>query len=167
MLPSINLAGPCVTNLSILISALTLCPGIWIYVQELRGIQASFQLLPLTQSSSGIHSYHMISGAAEQAFTPKALQPQAQPPSLPRRVDPAEVTEAKGHEHKRAPDESAAQHDADLIDLIKGYLQDPAFQEEVERVAQLWDRAEEELLAEHAAAGMDLETETNFSSEEP
>lgn len=53
---------------------------------------------------------------------------------------------------------SATQRDADVINLIKGYLQDPEFQAEVERMAELWDRAEEELLAEqYHQDSMDLE----------
>ena len=43
---------------------------------------------------------------------------------------------------------STSQDDAELVHLIKGYLQDPTFQEEVDRMAQLWDKAQEELLAE-------------------
>lgn len=120
------------------------------YIQEIRRIQVSLQLTaPIQKTLGGIHNCHMTSGSAEQAFTPEILQLQAQPPSLPCSADSAEVTEANGHRHTLGPDESTTQHDAELVELIKGYLQDPAFQEEVERVAQLWDRAEEELLAEH------------------
>ena len=43
---------------------------------------------------------------------------------------------------------STSQDDAELVNLIKGYLQDPTFQEEVDRMAQLWDKAQEDLLAE-------------------
>ncbi len=101
----------------------------------------------------------MMSGAAEQAFLPATQQPQSQPPSLPHRADHAEVPEAEAHGQRPDSDESPTQQDAELVDLIKGYLQDPAFQEEVEHVAQLWDIAEAQLLAEQggsAAAGMDL-----------
>jgi len=44
--------------------------------------------------------------------------------------------------------DSTSQDDAELVNLIKGYLQDPTFHEEVDRMAQLWDKAQEELLAE-------------------
>ena len=44
--------------------------------------------------------------------------------------------------------DSTSQDDAELVNLIKGYLQDPTFQEEVDRMAQLWDKAQEEVLAE-------------------
>jgi hypothetical protein len=35
-----------------------------------------------------------------------------------------------------------------MVNRIKGFLQDLHFQEEAERVLILWDRAEQELLAE-------------------
>lgn len=90
---------------------------------------------------------------------PEMLQPQSQPPALPCIAHHAEALKGEGQEYGLGSDESATQHDAEVVDLIKYYLQDPAFQEEVERVSQLWDRAEEEMLAEHGernAAGMDL-----------
>ena len=101
----------------------------------------------------------MTSEAAQQAYTPAMPQPQSQPPSLPQRADHAEVPEAEADGQRPDSDESATQQDAELVDLIKSYLQDPAFQEEVEHVAQLWDIAEAQLLAEqgqYAAAGTNL-----------
>ena len=104
----------------------------------------------------------MTSGSAEPAgqdLLPEMLQLESQPPALPWEADTAEAPEGKGQKYRPGSDESATRHDADVVDLIKSYLQDPAFQEEVERVAQLWDRAEAEMLAEHGegnTAGMDM-----------
>ena len=78
---------------------------------------------------------------------PEALRSQAndQLPCYVLRAGQPEAAGPAGRLHESAP---AMQSDAELVNLIKGFLQDPEFQEEVERVAMLWDRAEQELLAE-------------------
>lgn len=78
---------------------------------------------------------------------PEALRSQATdqlPCHVPRAGQP-EAEGPAGRLHESAP---AMQSDAEVVNLIKGFLQDPQFQEEVERLAMLWDRAEQELLAE-------------------
>ena len=70
----------------------------------------------------------MRSAPAEQAFLPATVQPQSQPLSLPDRADHAQVPVTEGQEHRLDSDESSTQQDAELVDLIKSYLQDPAFQ---------------------------------------
>ena len=77
---------------------------------------------------------------------PEALRSQATelPCHVPRAGQP-EAEALAGRLHESAP---AMQSEAEVVNLIKGFLQDPQFQEEVERVAMLWDRAEQELLAE-------------------
>ena len=61
--------------------------------------------------------------------------------------------EATGNQQQQnTEDESSTHSEEALLNVIKGYLQDPGFQEEVDRMEELWERAEGQLLAE---AGLD------------
>ena len=133
--------------------------------QEINRHSAALQTSALSQCAGGILHCRMPSDTSEQAVIPVVSQSQPLPIGSHCHAHHPEVQEVKAHRARLHLDSSGIEADAELVSLIKGYLQDPAFQEEVDRVAQLWDRAEAELLAEHEEHGAtDMELESFFTS---
>ena len=74
------------------------------------------------------------------------------PPASPQTVRD-KYCEITGNQQQQDMEDEYSMHSEEaLLNLIKDYLQDPGFQEEVDRIEQLWEKAEGELLAE---AGLD------------
>ena len=133
--------------------------------QEINRHPAALQKSALNQCAGGILHCRMPSNSSEQAVIPAVSQSQPLPTGSHCHAHHPEAQEAEAHQARLHSDSSGIETDAELVSLIKGYLQDPAFQEEVDRVAQLWDKAEAELLAEHEEHGAtDIELEGFLTS---
>ena len=74
------------------------------------------------------------------------------PPASPEVIHDEDCEMIGNQQQQDVEDEYSMHSEEALLNLIKEYLQDPGFQEEVDRMEQLWEKAEEELLAE---AGLD------------
>ena len=74
------------------------------------------------------------------------------PPASPEVICDKHCEMIGNQQQQDVEDEGFMHSEEALLNLIKGYLQDPEFQEEVDRMQQLWEKAEGELLAE---AGLD------------
>ena len=76
------------------------------------------------------------------------------PPASPEIIRDRHCEMTGNQQQQDVEDEGSMHSEEALLNLIKGYLQDPGFQEEVDRMEQLWEKAEEEFLA-LAEAGLD------------
>ena len=83
---------------------------------------------------------------------PSAACKASVPPASPEVIRDKHCEMTGTQQQHIAEDERSMHSEEALLNLIKDYLQDPGFQEEVDRMEQLWEKAEGELLVE---AGLD------------
>ena len=123
---------------------------------------------PMSKHSSSLHAqdYWQEQARTEHCVTRLPSTTMVAPHSMPsaaykacvRPPSPGDIheysCETRGNQQQQqgGEDEYPMHSKEALLNLIRCYLQDPGFQEEVDRLEQLWETVEAELLAE---AGLD------------